>query len=221
MQDVQIRVNDLERMMMELIYAQRKAEMRFEEFVGEMKDFKEEMKDFKDEMKDFKDEMKDFKDEMKDFKNDSNIQWGNLANKMGTLIEDIVAPSMSSIAKNYFNCGEIDLFLIRPVKRMPSNRSKIREFDAILVCGDKILLNETKSSPNQESIEKFHQFLLSGEFFDYFPEHLGKQLIPIYASLIIPEHLVSVLTELSIYGSSLKGDQMTIINFNELKGLQK
>ena len=76
------------------------------DFKDEMKDFKDEMKDFKDEMKDFKDEMKDFKDEMKDemkdfkgemksFKEESrqanremNRRWGELANKMGTLVEE-------------------------------------------------------------------------------------------------------------------------------------
>ena len=37
-------------------------------------------------------EMMDFKDEMKVSRKELNKRWGELANKMGTIVEDIVAP---------------------------------------------------------------------------------------------------------------------------------
>lgn len=62
-------------------------------------------------MKDFKNEMKDFKDEMKADHKKMNKQWGDLANKMGTLIEDIVAPAVDPVVKKYFG-REVTGFMI-------------------------------------------------------------------------------------------------------------
>jgi len=89
-----------------------KVEMK--DFKDEMLAFKVEMKDFKDEMLAFKVEMKDFKEEMLDFKNESlryreeaerdrksmYRQWGELANRLGTLVEDIVAPNLPRVARD-------------------------------------------------------------------------------------------------------------------------
>ena len=36
-----------------------------------------------------------------------NERWGNLANKMGTLVEDIDAPSVRRQAREVFDCGEL------------------------------------------------------------------------------------------------------------------
>ena len=53
--------------------------------------------------------------EMREFKKEMNKRWGELANKMGTLVEDIVAPNISGIAREYFGCSDIkdftDIFL--------------------------------------------------------------------------------------------------------------
>jgi len=35
-----------------------------------------------------------------------NKRWGELANKMGTVVEDIVAPSIPRLAREIFACGE-------------------------------------------------------------------------------------------------------------------
>ena len=70
------RVSTLEEMMMRLVYIQQKTEMG-------MQSLQKEMKDFKDEM---------------------NKRWGELVNKMGTIIEDIIAPNIPTIAQRYFKC---------------------------------------------------------------------------------------------------------------------
>ena len=46
------------------------------------------------EMQDFKDEMRTFKDEAESDRKRMNKQWGELANKVGTAVEDIVAPNI-------------------------------------------------------------------------------------------------------------------------------
>ena len=110
MPSVKDRVDNLEKTLEEYIRnvgnSQMQTEKELREFKGEMLTFKDEMSEFKDEMCEFKDEMCEFKDEMSDFKDEMSAfkeemredrkkafkQWGEIANKMGTLAEDFVAP---------------------------------------------------------------------------------------------------------------------------------
>ena len=43
---------------------------------------------------------------------DWNKKWGELANKLGTIVEDIVAPNLPRIAREYLGCGELDDFMV-------------------------------------------------------------------------------------------------------------
>ncbi|MBC7320940.1 hypothetical protein H5T89_09870, partial [bacterium] len=105
----------------------RRLETSLEAFKDEMRAFKDEMRAFKDEMKDFKDEMRAFKDKINEDRRRMNKQWGELANKMGTLVEDIVAPNIGGVAKRYFGCEDFDFFAIRVKKRNTKDRSRSRE----------------------------------------------------------------------------------------------
>ena len=241
---VKEKVDRLEQMMMRLVYIQQKTEMEIQnlkeemrEFKNEMVDFKDEMRAFKDEMKVFKDEMKAFKDEMKAFKDEMrtfkdltersieelkrnvkelNRRWGDLSKRLGTIVEDMIAPALPEIAKRYFKCDSIEDFSVRRRKTKPGDTSRIREFDVILVCRDKVLLNETKATPRYEYVKDFVEFVKSGEFFEYFPEYEGKEFIPIFSSLHLPDDIVSYLTEEGIYAMGMRGDTMDILNFEEV-----
>ncbi len=157
----------------------------------EMKEFKDEMKEFKNEMKEFKThtqasmdnlnkEMKDFKDEMKLSNKNMNKKWEELVMKMGTMVEDIVAPGIPFIAKKYFNLENGKVLVRSDAYHIKTNQR--REFDTIAVYKDKIILNETKSNPKTDEAKKFIKFVKSGEFFKYFPEYQGRELIPILSS---------------------------------------
>ncbi|MHA1974554.1 MAG: hypothetical protein ACTSW1_16260 [Candidatus Hodarchaeales archaeon] len=228
--EVKQKVSSLEQMMMRLLFVQQKTEMSLQnlhremkdfkdemkDFKDEMKDFKDEMKDFKDEMKDFKDEMKDFKDEMKDFKDEMNKRWGELANKMGTIVEDIVAPNIPTIAKKYFGCTELNDLFINPNVRNKKDRNKIREFDIIASFDNKVILNETKSTAKKECINSFIDFVESMEFYDYFPQYKGMELIPVFSSLNIKEDMIKILTKNNIYCLIMKGNTMDLVNYSEI-----
>ena len=190
---VKEKMDRLEQMMMRLVYIQQKTEMEIQNLKEEMREFKNEMVDFKDEMRAFKDEMKAFKDEMRMFKDltersieelkrnvkELNRRWGDLSKRLGTIVEDMIAPALPEIAKRYFKCDSIEDFSVRRRKTKPGDTSRIREFDVILVCRDKALLNETKATPRYEYVKDFVEFVKSGEFFEYFPEYEGKKFIKI------------------------------------------
>ena len=95
-----------------------------------------------DEMREFKDEMREFKEESTRERQRMNRQWGDLANRLGTLVEDIVAPNLPRVASELFSCTVPDLFAVRVVRRFGG---ETREYDALVVCPDVVLINETKS----------------------------------------------------------------------------
>ena len=185
----------------------------------EMKDFKDEMRDFKNEMKDFKDEMRDFKDEMLDFKEwskrnieDLNRQWGNLANKMGTLVEDIFLPSFDIVLKKYF-----DVIPDRIASKVKIRKNgKVIELDILAYAKDRIFIVEVKSSPDRgQNIEEFMEKLRVLP--EFLPEIKGYKLVPIYAGLSMEETTISTLTKRNIYAMIVKGDILEIVNFDKVK----
>ena len=185
--EVSGRADRLEEIMVQLAYEHTKTEMALRDLKHEMSNFKREMQDFKDEMRDFKDEMRDFKDEMRVFKDGMNDfkdemrtfkdgvndfkaemqaskkendrRWGDLANKMGTLVEDIVTPSLPWIVREDFGCGQIDDIMLRRRVRNKTDQAQVREFDALVVAGDMVFINETKSKPDAEKVYDFIQVL--------------------------------------------------------------
>ena len=198
-----------------LYNSQMRTEVELRTFKDEMKDFKDEMKDFKDEMKDFKDEMKDFKDEMKEFKNEMtefknemkefknemkefkdesrqanremNRRWGELANKMGTLVEDLVAPSLPRIVQELLGQEVTDLS-VRRKRRLADGRTW--DFDAIAVTtGGIVGLNSTKSSLRSVDVDHFARELAA--FREFFPEYAAFPVVGILASLAVEESVLN------------------------------
>jgi len=63
---------------------------------------------------------------------------------------------------------------------------------------------EVKSKPEKEYIDEFVNVL--EELADYFPEAAQKKLIPIFASLYIPDNVVTYLTRNRIHAMGMKDD---------------
>ncbi|MCF8092100.1 MAG: hypothetical protein K9K40_06530 [Desulfotignum sp.] len=204
----------LEETLAQVAYAQLKTEMSLQTLSREMREFKDEMREFKNEMGEFKDEMGEYKDWSKDQIILMNRQWGDLANKMGTFVEDIVAPNLPRIARTCFGCEDLDYFAVRVKKKSCKGDGPRREFDVIAVCEGIFILNETKSSPETRDVDKLAAFVESGARFDYFPEYEGYRIVPVFASLYMDDSLVAYLTRKKIYALTLKEDTMDIVNLN-------
>jgi len=203
------KVSGLEKIMMELAYESMKTDMALRDFKAEMSDFKDEMKVFKNEMSDFKDEMKQFKLDSEVDRKQMNRQWGDLANKMGTIVEDIVAPGLKGVARKYFNIDEFDSFSVRN-RRRNKDRTMIREFDVIAETDTLFFVVETKATPRTEYITDFIKLI--PELPQWFPAIQGKILIPVFASLNLPDETVRYLTKNKIIAMATRDDGMDIYN---------
>ena len=181
----------------------------------EMKAFKDEMRDFKDEMKDFKDEMLDFKEWSKRNIEDLNLQWGNLANKMGTLVEDIFSPSIDQVIQKHFRvqCDIID------TNKLIRKGKESLELDILALSREtkQAFIVEVKSSPDRiEYIDKFIEKLKRVP--QFLPELEDYTLIGIYAGLNMNEETVNILTQKKLYAMIVKGDILEIVNLDKVKG---
>jgi len=191
-------------------------------FKDEMKIFKDEMKVFKDEMLDFKNEMRSFKDEMLDFKEWSkrnienlNQQWGRLANKMGTLVEDIFAPSIDRVLEKHFGTlpDTID------IKKLVRKEDKSLEIDILASCEEEKVayVVEVKANPDRkEYIDDFLKKLQ--EIPAFIPSLKDYTLQAIYAGLNMKEETVKLLTRKKLYAMVFRGDILEIVNLEDIKG---
>ncbi len=219
MPSVEERMDSLESILGQFIVhtdvALRRLENEMKEFKNEMKEFKDEMKEFKDEMKEFKDEMRAFKDEVREENRMMNKRWGEISNKLGTIVEDIIFPATGPVLEKYFDCDPEIIGM--NIKRKSKDRKLKDEFDVIAVCGDNVFLVEVKATPKKEYIDEFINVKIE-RFRILFDEYREKELIPIFASLRLEEDIVDYLTQNRIYAMAYREwDYMDILNFEELK----
>lgn len=188
----------------------------------ETRTLKEEMREFKENTNQiltrmeadtlaFKEEMREFKAEMRNFKGDINKRWGDLANSLGRLVEDIAAPNIPALVKQYFGCQDLDFFAVRLKKRQAQDKSKRREFDVVAVADNYLFINETKVEGRSDYVDQFVTAL--SEWQAYFPEYATYTLVPIFGSLYLGEDVINYLTKQKIYAMAMKEDNMALLNY--------
>jgi len=224
------RVDKVEQALAELALAQLRTEMALQsmardteafkqemrEFKDEMREFKDEMREFKDEMGEFKDEMRGFKDEMRGFKDETRLDrkrmnkaWGDLANKMGTVAEDIVAPNIPRLAREEFEVtGETDL-VAGPTRVSRRGEPRRRQYDVVCAGDRKVFVVEVKNTPDREKILEFVVKL--NEFDDFFPEYKGWEKHGMFASWSLPEELQGFIAQQGLYGLAMGEETMDIV----------
>jgi len=199
-EEIKEKVDRLEYALMRLAYTQQKTEMELQEFKREMQDFKNEMREFKDWSK-------------KNIEN-LNRQWGNLANKLGTLVEDIFAPSIDIVIKKHFKIAPDRIYTNLLVRK---NGDEL-ELDIVAssVKEKKLFVVEVKANPDREEyVERFQRKL--SMVFEYLPEYAGFELLPIYAGFSMKENTVKKLSQLGIYAMVVRGDILEIVNFDDVR----
>lgn len=181
---------DIEYYMRELAYQQMKTEMSVQALSKEMKAFKNEVKQEHKRM---------------------NKQWGELANKMGTLVEDIIAPAVRPVFEKYFNC-QISDFSVNRRKKIGDLKG---EFDIIAISDKHAFVVEVKSRPKNEYLYEFINNL--EKFEKLFPEYGDKQLIPVFGSLRFDDDLIKLAVREKIYLLAYREwEYMDILNFEQI-----
>ena len=160
-----------------------------------------------DEMREFKDEMRAFKDESRRERRQMNKQWGDLANRLGTLVEDIVAPNLPRIAAELFSCDQPDLFAVRVVRWL---QGETREYDAIVVCPEVVLVNETKSRLLESHVDAILEKL--ADLPRLVPEYADRRAVGILASLYPEPSVIRRATRKGVLVMGMGDETMEVLN---------
>ena len=108
---------------------------------------------------------------------------GEVAKKLGTVVEDCVAPSIRRLARDVLGCGDQESSAIRTYRYPDSDRA--REFDALYVGTRAALLNETKTTALPEYCREFVEFLRNDDSVRYFSVLAGEAD---RAGVLVAEH---------------------------------
>ncbi len=152
---------------------------------------------------------------MKSFKDQTNKVWGDLADKLGTVVEDIIAPNLKGVARTYFQVDRFNAFAVRYRKRSSREPQKEREFDIIAQSERLFFIDETKTTPRADDVREFVELL--ADLPDYFPESVERTVIPIFSSTAIPQDVRSLLTAHGVYCMVMGEDNMIISNFEQVR----
>ena len=158
-------------------------------------------------------EMREFKDENRRERQRMNKQWGDLANRLGTLVEDIVAPNLPRVAAELFSCAIPDLFAVRVVRRFGG---ETREYDALVACPSVVLINETKSRLLDTHVDSILDKL--AEFPRVYPEYAGRRAVGILASLYPDQGVVRLATRKGVLVMGMGDETMQILNPDAVEG---
>ncbi|MDY6992806.1 MAG: hypothetical protein SVR94_09420 [Pseudomonadota bacterium] len=178
--------------------SQREIESFRETVHQEIQEYKErshqEMQAFQTEMRAYREqshqEMQAFQAEMRQFEaraeaewKKMNRKWGELSRTLGRMAEDLVAPSVPRLLHTFIPCLEEQVvFSAVQVKKQFNGRQA--EFDVVAVCGDYVLINETKNKLRPEDIKNFAEEVLPTAR-NFFPEYASKKFIGAIASLYV------------------------------------
>ena len=179
------------------------------DLTNEMRSFKDEMLAFKDEMRAFKDEMLAFRVQAEDDRRRFDRAWGDLANRLGTILEDIAAPNVTRIAIEEFGFAQVGDLMVRVTRFSRSDPSRSNEFDVIYSDPTKLIYAEMKSTPDLRSVTHLRNKL--DGIFDFFPEYTGRQLIGIFASWSLGDKLRSAISNAGLYGMAMGDETMVLV----------
>lgn len=183
------RVDRLDTLLAELLRAQAQTQRQIEQTQRQIDKTERQIEQTQRQVDQTSLDMQAFKEETRQESREMNRRWGELANKMGTMAEDLVAPSIPRVVRTVLGCSEeqIDSSAVRVRRRSQTDPSRHQEFDVVAACGSYLLINATKSSLNTEQIRTFVTLLPTVR--DYFPEHADRQVVGAVASLYVDDSL--------------------------------
>ena len=139
-----------------------------------------------------------------------NRQLAGISDRLGSLIEDMVAPNAPRIARTLFEGDEVLTSAIRVKRRHPSDPGLNIELDLLVVGSRHLLVGEAKSKVTVEKAVAFLEKMRS--IHEYFPEFSGFTILPLIASVGIESSLVAHLSRLRIYALAFGDETMEMLN---------
>ncbi|MDM8528241.1 hypothetical protein QUF58_08505 [Anaerolineales bacterium HSG24] len=142
----------------------------------------------------------------------------NLAHKLGTLVEDFVAPDMYRILHlvSDYPLEDISDVYVRQKRRLPHDKGQHLEIDAYVECDDLVLINETNETMKISYIDHFLNNQLA-RFKEFFPEYRDYKLWGCISSFRLEPSLVKYANRQGIITLALSDGLMQIQDAPDFK----
>ncbi|MCU0836216.1 MAG: hypothetical protein MUC77_17580 [Chromatiaceae bacterium] len=127
-----------------------------------------------------------FRAELREHNREMNRKWGDMASKLGTMVEDLVIPSLPRIVEQRFGGPVLDLM---PGRQRRLADGRVKEFDCVAVTADLAVLTSTKASLHSADIDRFVEDI--AVFREFFPKYADRPLIGVLASLAVEDGVLS------------------------------
>jgi len=158
----------------------------------------------------FQDEMKEFKDEMKEFKIEINKKWGELANRLGTLAEDIFGPGIPYLLKSlgFETKGYFFDFKVGPEGRR-------RQYDVLIFAEakdgrEKVFVVEVKNQGRSEDFNQMKSLLEALP--ELYPEVKGRDIVPVLAAFRFGEGVKTYASKRGVLLVRMGGEYLEPLN---------
>jgi seryl-tRNA synthetase len=205
-------IEESQRWRLEMEESHRKNEQEFQKLWKIVTANQEESQKWRKSMEEDRRESKKELKELRKTIADSRKELGQISHRLGTIVEDLVAPSLPRVLKEMVNCPTEDdvLINVRVRRRHPTQKGKMLEIDAMADCGNYVLFNETKSQFSPEKVKAFLDKLALVR--DYFPEYQHHQIRGCIASLYLDKSLIDYASRQGLLALASGEYLMTIQN---------
>ena len=140
-------------------------------------------------------EMRAFKEESEASGKRLDRSMGELANKLGRLVEDIVSPGLPTIFRQLVGLAEHEPVesAMRVRRRHPGDPARMAEYDVIVKGDGRMLVCETRSTLRPEDLEPFMAKL--AECRTFLPEAAGCAVLGAFASFVLDDSLTTAVSK--------------------------
>ncbi|NJN65868.1 MAG: apolipoprotein A1/A4/E family protein [Chloroflexaceae bacterium] len=153
-------------------------------------------------------EMRTFKDNAEREDRKLRQHLAEVSDRMGTLAEDLIAPSIPGILKQVVNCSDTPTMSGVRIQRRSGDR--FQEYDVLVVCREYALINETKSRMRTTDIPAFAEVLRNAR--EFLPEYADKQIIGALAGLYLDQSMVTYGERQGLIMLGIVGGLVEVLN---------
>ena len=144
---------------------------------------------------------------------DFNKRLAEISDKMGLLIENMVAPCGFNLAKAIFQTEEAQSCAIRVRRKHPTQSDRSIEYDLMAVGPTKLLTVNAKWTVAPGKAREFKEHM--AQLPEFFPEYAGKILCAAVASVYLDPSLIPFLNREKIYGIAMGDEVMEVVNLGQ------
>jgi hypothetical protein len=149
----------------------------------------------------------DFSEEARREHRELNKKWGEMAARRGTIVEDLVVPSLPRIIQETL-AAEITDLSVRRRRRLPTWRSK--EFDAIAVTPTLVCVNSTTATLRSADADSMVKEI--DELREFFPDYRDVPVVGILATLDAEASVIRYASNLGFLVLAVGDELMEVQN---------